>query len=92
MKFAVSALAIAAASLALASCASGGPSLSGGGADPMRYDAFYDGVDGPFYPGDWGGGRDLPYVNRVAHFPFSGVGLFGRGGGRERHGDPDHAH
>lgn len=86
MKSAVSTLIIAAASLALASCATGGARLAAEGARPTGDDAFY-GVDGGDYPGDWGAPGSPSYGERVAHFEFSGVGLFGRGAGSGPHRD-----
>ncbi len=68
-------LAFAGASLALASCASGGPG-SGAGFASLGYDAYYDDAYGPFYDGYWGGDGAFWYR--------SGAGVHPVGPGRRR--------
>ena len=89
MKTAIWALAIAGASLAMASCASVG--LPGGGAHPTGYDAFYDGAYGPFYDGFWGGDGFFRYSDGAGRFHRDGGGHFrhhGVGGFQHVQGHP----
>jgi hypothetical protein len=95
MRSAVSALVLAGASLALASCGSVGAGFAGGPAYPLGYDAFYDGAYGPFYDGYWGGDGMFRYSDGAGHFRRDGGGHFSHagGGGRQQvHGHASGGH